>query len=335
MGLRVLAVLLVVGAIAFAVWPGDDAHVDGLPAVASLGVEQAPSAALVRPTFAKPVEASEPVVPAPSPAPTPAFAALPTSATNDAVAVDLEAIAATRYGTSLGRCVLGKIRVARDLQEAGLSIPETIRRLIFVDDLIVLEGDFDEVDFPSLNGGDTRTHGYGRDGLFRGSMPDERDTRALATWGHGLLLSERSGAKLAQVIDRLESGDTATRVLVEKEGSGEIWGALSAEAFCNRFDCHTLNAWKTGSGVLWFSVSLGDTIRIHVDVRVPADVVEAVHQELEQQALRLEPFGTVHIERTPTGVVAEASLDGDRVLEVLETCAAAYDPDGDDDDRER
>lgn len=245
----------------------------------------------------------------------PLMAIMPPTLEGAALVAEFNAIVNSDIGQLMLECLFGDdSTLLAELRDAGVDPATGLDRVAFIDDAMVLTGDFRGEGWKSLLPPGPSVQDYGREGrLYTWQFGDGGTSRTMASWGGQMLLASPSEATAKKALDRLESsGPTSPGVMSEDEAYGEVYGMLSSDAIAELFeeeDPRLAATLREAAG----------SVRIHADVRhdlgLVADIEGADSSKTEE--LRRALGGALSVARMAAqakGRPEEARLlDGARV----------------------
>jgi hypothetical protein len=244
------------------------------------------------------------------------MAIMPPSVESGAVVAEFNAIVNSDIGQLMLECLFGPdSRLLEELRDAGVDPTTGLDRVAFIDDAVVMTGDFRGEGWKSLLPPPSPTaQDYGREGrLYTWHFDDGGTSRTMASWGGQMLIAGGDEASARKTLDRLESsGPVAPGVMTEDEAYGEVYGVLSPGSLAE----------LVGQQDPRLAATLRDTassVHLHADVRhdvgLVADIEGADSSKTEE--LRRALGGALSVARMAAkakGLNDEAQLlDGARV----------------------
>lgn len=158
----------------------------------------------------------------------PLLAIMPPTVKRVAMVAEINAIVSSELGGMMMSCLFdGSDQLAR-FRDAGLDPMTTFDRLAFIDDSLVLTGNFKNAAWRQFAPSNALSTGYGKQGELIEWAEEDGGTDSFATWGGQMFIAADSPAEAKAIIDRLEgSGPTVPGVLDESMAYGEMYGVVA------------------------------------------------------------------------------------------------------------
>jgi hypothetical protein len=166
----------------------------------------------------------------------PLMAIMPTEVKRGAVVAEFNAIVNSDVGQALVQCLFGgEDDVLGQLKDAGLDPRTSLDRVAFIDDAVVLTGQFQGGGWTRLvPGAAPAVSGRGKQGqVYEWTRPDG-GVVSVGSWGDQMLVLGQDRAGVLAALDRLEaSGPRPAAVLSEDQAYGEVYGVLAPAALAD------------------------------------------------------------------------------------------------------
>ncbi len=173
-------------------------------------------------------DAGVPLAAAPPPL-DPVLALMPSTVKRGAMVAEFNAIVNSDIGGLMLDCLFqGDQRMLGDLRDAGLDPTTAVDRVAFIDDTMVVTGNFKSGAWKAFLPGTPLEKDYGPRGkIFEWPEPDG-GTTSMATWGDSMMLAGESTESLKASMDRLESkAPREPGVLGDDQAYGEMYGVIT------------------------------------------------------------------------------------------------------------
>lgn len=161
----------------------------------------------------------------------PVMKLMPTTIKHGAMVAEFNAIVNSDIGSLMLDCLFeGDDRFLNELRDAGLDPATAIDRVAFIDDTVVVTGNFQSGAWKTLMPGHPIESDYGAHAkLYQWPLPDG-GTEAMGTWNGTMMLTGDSPESVKAAIDRLESqAPQEPGVLTDDQAYGEVYGVLGVD----------------------------------------------------------------------------------------------------------
>ncbi len=201
----------------------------------------------------------------------PLLALVPAELKRGAVVAEFNALVNSELGSMMMQCVFGDDNgMFGQLADAGFNPNTQVDRVAFIDDRLVVTGDFKQQPWRRLLPSEPPSVRYGDKGQIY-QFNDGRRQGTFAVWDGQMMMAGGTEASQQALIDRLEGrGPGGPSALDESMAYGEVYGVVAADAL----------AQLIGDS----NPRLGDTIRqtaknvtLHMDVSHDVGVVADVN----------------------------------------------------------
>jgi len=171
------------------------------------------------------------VAPPPSRPRDPVMALMPPSVKRGAVVAEVNAILNSELGGLMMDCLFeGDPGALAALRDGGFDPVTKVDRMAFIDDALVITGDFRGANVDRLLPTTPTRIGYGQRGQLLEFPRRDGGMNVVGLWDSQLLVTGADEAATRALLDRLEtSGPVPRGVLDESDAWGEVYGAVSAE----------------------------------------------------------------------------------------------------------
>jgi hypothetical protein len=171
------------------------------------------------------------VVAAPSRPRDPVLALVPAQLKRGAVVAEFNALVNSDLGALMMGCVFGDENgMLAQLADAGFNASTQVDRVAFIDDNMVVTGDFKQSPWKRLLPAEPVSWRYGDKGNIY-QFGDGSRQQTFAVWNGQMMLSGGSEASQRQMIDRLEGrAPSVESAIDESMAYGEVYGLVSADA---------------------------------------------------------------------------------------------------------
>jgi hypothetical protein len=172
-------------------------------------------------------DAGVPLAAAPAPR-DPVMALMPPTVQHGAMVAEFNAIVNSDLGGLMMQCMFdGNDPLLGRLRDAGVDPATSIDRVAFIDDALVVTGNFKGDAWKSLVPGTPIEKDYGRQGRVYEYPQADGGAQFLGSWGGQMLLTGESRESVQASLDRLEStGPHPPGVLTEEQAYGEVYGVV-------------------------------------------------------------------------------------------------------------
>jgi hypothetical protein len=191
----------------------------------------------------------------------PVMKLMPTSVKHGAMVAEFNAIVNSDVGSLMLDCLFeGDERLLGELRDAGLDPATAIDRVAFIDDTVVVTGNFQSGAWKRLMPGNPTESDYGPHAkLYQWTLPDG-GAEAMGTWNGTMMLTGESPESVKAAIDRLESqGPQEPGVLTDDQAYGEMYGVLGVDTLAQVIG-------QNDEGLAQTFRQAAKTVRIHADV---------------------------------------------------------------------
>lgn len=169
----------------------------------------------------------------PQPPKDPVLALMPAEVKRGVVVAEFNAIVNSELGGLMTECLFGDgDGFLGDLRDAGLDPTTKVDRVAFIDDSMVVTGDFKNAQWRQFLPREPVTKGYGRQGELVEVPKPDGGVETFATWGGQMFIAGGDEASLKRVLDRLDgTGPQVDKpVLDDSMAFGEVYGVLNAQS---------------------------------------------------------------------------------------------------------
>ncbi len=168
----------------------------------------------------------------------PLLALMPAEVKRAAMVLEFNALMNSELGPPLLACLFGGEEDALGLMaDAGLDVRKSIDRIGFVDNQLMVTGDFRNVKWPTPPGATETVSRYG-DSAEMHRYQTAEGTQTVTVWNNQMVLAQGDEAEQRAAVDRLESRSQlppGTPVVDESMAYGEAYGLVKAEALAQLF----------------------------------------------------------------------------------------------------
>jgi hypothetical protein len=168
----------------------------------------------------------------------PLLALMPSHVKRAAMVLEFNAVMNSELGQPLLACLFGGDEGALGLMaDAGLDVRKNIDRVGFVDNQLMVTGDFRNAKWPTPPGVTETVSRYG-DNAQMHRYQTATGTRTVTVWNHQMVLAQGDEAEQRAAVDRLENRgppQSGTPALDESMAYGEAYGLVKAEALAQLF----------------------------------------------------------------------------------------------------
>ena len=191
----------------------------------------------------------------------PVMKLMPTSVKHGAMVAEFNAIVNSDVGSLMLDCLFeGDERFLSELRDAGLDPATAIDRVAFIDDTVVVTGNFQSGAWKRLMPGNPTESDYGPHAkLYQWTLPDG-GAEALGTWNGTMMLTGDSPQSVKAAIDRLDDqGPREPGVLTDDQAYGEMDGVLGVDTLAQVIG-------QNDEGLARTFREAAKNVRIHADV---------------------------------------------------------------------
>lgn len=248
----------------------------------------------------------------------PVLALMPAQVKRAAVVAEFNAIVNSDLGGLMMQCLFeGDDQLLGQLRDAGLDPATSIDRVAFIDDALVVTGNFKDDAVRMLLEPKPLTREYGRRGRLYEWPQEDGGRGVLGSWGEQLVITGDRRA-VEGALDRLEtSGPRVPGVLTEDDAYGEVYGVVDPSVVARLIG-------REDEGLARTMREAASSVTLHVDLQHDVGLVaDVTGQETgKTEELRRALGGALSVAR----VQAQAQGRSDQVeLFDLATVQAASD----------
>ncbi len=158
----------------------------------------------------------------------PLLVIMPPTVKRAAMVAEVNAIVSSELGGMMMSCLFEGSGQLDRFRDAGLDPMTTFDRLAFIDDSLVLTGNFKNAAWRQFTPSNATSTGYGKQGELIEWVTQDGGSESFATWGGQMFIAADSPAGAKAIIDRLDgSGPTVPGVLDESMAYGEMYGVVA------------------------------------------------------------------------------------------------------------
>ncbi|MFZ5440723.1 MAG: hypothetical protein ACOZQL_12000 [Myxococcota bacterium] len=162
---------------------------------------------------------------------------MPEKVNDLALVIELNSIVNSELGDLFADCLVKpEDDLLSSLRDAGIDLTTSIDRVAFVDDAIVLSGDFQSGGWKRLLPAGAVGKGYGARAELFELPPTDGGYRSVGSWNGQLVVFGTSETETRALLDRVERASPGGGVLDPARAFGDFFGEITPEALAVVFD---------------------------------------------------------------------------------------------------